>query len=573
MKVKAGPPPLIKNFKDLPAYAGLLSHGNAAEIKLPDDKRREIVALSDKEGGFFLLATEHERNSITWYDVVNTLKQKGRKLRGQATVTPEIIDLVLYEEDHLGVEAAEHMQQDAAVMKSILAESAPIDWFKSTLAACMKLGASDVHFEVREQTVLIRLRLDGIMRVMTSAPARVAIDGISACYNLMAQEGSRSEVAFNPAVAQVAMIPMSIAGQIITLRFQSHPEVEGFDVILRILRTSRPTSGSNLSLDKLGYTPSQVKLLNAAVGTAWGGIFVAGVTGSGKTTTLNTMLTQLARAGNRKIISIEDPVEYQVNGVSHLSVQRQSSNASANPFQGAMMAFLRMDPDIGMFGEIRDALSAEMAMAAIQTGHKILTTVHATSAIGVVGRLTSKIVGLPRESVCNPEFISALVYQVLTPLNCPHCKVPAAEMMAPEDLQPYTEVFGLDTSGFFCASNEGCPHCRKVGIDYTDTVRLGIKGVKVHAEVLVPDEDMLLLLIQGKDIEARRAWRARRKTPYHDPDMDGKEAWGHALYDMSQGSVDPYYFELGFGSPKAFTGQVGAVTAQADVPPKLTSEH
>jgi type II secretory ATPase GspE/PulE/Tfp pilus assembly ATPase PilB-like protein len=369
-------------------------------------------------------------------------------------------------------------------------------------------------------------------------------------------------VAFNIGVAQVAMIPLLIHGEQITLRFQSHPAVDGLDVILRILRGSRADQAELLKLERLGYTDSQTKLLMEAVGTAWGGIFVAGVTGSGKTTTLNTLLTQLARPGNRKIISIEDPVEYQVEGVSHLSVQRQGTDDRSNPFLVAMMAFLRMDPDVGMFGEIRDAVSAEMAMAAIQTGHKILTTVHATSAVGVIGRLTSKALGLNRESICNPEFLSALVYQVLTPLNCPHCKVPAASVMTPASLQTYQDIFALDTRQFFCASDKGCSHCRKPGIDYKNSERVGVRGVKVHAEVLVPDLELLLLLSQGKDIEARRVWRNRRNTAFDNPEMHGKEAWGHALYDMSQGLVDPYYFELNFGSPNVFT----TMTASSSMP-------
>jgi general secretion pathway protein E len=554
------------NFKDLPSYTSLLTHGVGAAIALSEDKERQLAAL-DKNGSFLLLSTPEERHSVTWYHVITTLKTKGYKFKGQATVTSEIIDLLLYDQDHQDTEAAKQSEQDATVVQNILAESVPIEWFKNTLHTCMQLNASDLHFELRGSTAKLRVRLDGIMRVMTAVPLRIALDGISACYNLVAQEGSRSEVAFNIGVAQVAMIPLLIQGEQITLRFQSHPAVDGLDVILRILRGSRADQGELLKLERLGYTDSQTKLLMEAVGTAWGGIFVAGVTGSGKTTTLNTLLTQLARPGNRKIISIEDPVEYQVEGVSHLSVQRQGTDERTNPFLVAMMAFLRMDPDVGMFGEIRDTVSAEMAMAAIQTGHKILTTVHATSAVGVIGRLTSKALGLNRESICNPEFLSALVYQVLTPLNCPHCKVPAASVMTPASLQTYQDIFALDASRFFCASDHGCQRCRKPGISYNNSERLGVKGVKVHAEVLVPDLELLLLLSQGKDIEARRVWRNRRKTPFDNPEMHGKEAWGHALYDVSRGLVDPYYFELNFGAPNVFT----AMTASSSLPDSAPS--
>ena len=556
--------PHYSSYKDLPPYVTLLSHGSSALVSFTESKKRALAALGNKDGGFFLVSIPEERNSLTWYHVVNTLKAKGHKFRGFATVSTDIIDLLLYEQDSMGDGVVDQIQRDVAVVQEILAVSVPIEWFKNTMNACINLGASDVHFELRGATAKLRVRLDGIMRVLTAVPVRIAMDGISACYNLIAQEGSRSEVAFNARVAQVAMIPLNIRGEMVTLRFQSHPAVDGLDVTMRILRSARSDQAHLLDLVRLGYTSSQMVLLNEAVGTAWGGIFVAGATGSGKTTTLNTLVTQLARDGNRKIISIEDPVEYQVEGVSHLSVQRLgAADRDQNPFHDAMMAFLRMDPDVGMFGEIRDSISAEMALAAIQTGHKILTTVHATSAIGVISRLTSKIIGLSRESVCNPEFISALVYQVLTPLNCPHCKQPAARVMPPEALAGYRDVFGLDTASFYCASDEGCTHCRKAGIDYSHSRRLGVRGVKVHAEVLVPDLDLLLLLSQGKDIEARRVWRARRKTAFSDPNMDGKEAWGHALYDMCQGVIDPYYFEVNFGAPTAFSGFVGEVVPSA----------
>lgn len=217
------------------------------------------------------------------------------------------------------------------------------------------------------------------------------------------------------------------------------------------------------------------------------------------------------------------------------------------------MAFLRMDPDVGMFGEIRDQLSAEMALNAIQTGHKILTTVHATSALGVVGRLTSKSLGLLRENVCTPEFVSTLVYQVLTPINCPHCKILATDVMPEHDLLEYKKYFDLNINKIYCASESGCTHCRKPNIDYSKSTRVGVNGVKVNAEVITPDDEMYTLLSEAKDIEARRIWRKKRTMPYDDPDMIGKEAWGHALYDMSQGLIDPYYFEMNFGAPKLFS--------------------
>jgi general secretion pathway protein E len=190
-----------------------------------------------------------------------------------------------------------------------------------------------------------------------------------------------------------------------------------------------------------------------------------------------------------------------------------------------------------------------MAEAAIQTGHKILTTVHATSALGVIGRLCSSALGLSRDSLCAPGFISALVYQVLMPLNCPHCKLPATSAMAQADLQPYHDLFGLDLNQIYVASEQGCEHCRIPGIDYSKSTRVGVKGVKVAAEILLPDERMLQLLLKGDDFGAKRYWAQQRVSGFDVPDMTGKEAWGHVLYDISRGGVDPFYFEYTFGAP------------------------
>lgn len=544
----------ISNFKNIPPYTSLLTHGLDAVTAVATEKENNLVALRLKDGSAFLLSIPSEQNKVSWYALLERLKSKGYTLRGYATCTTEVMRMILFDINRMSKETARQVRQDAEVVNNLVTNSAPIGWFKDLLASVMLIGASDIHLEYRGPRTIVRVRLDGLMREYTAVPRQIAVDGVSAIFNIIAEEHSRSEGAFNESLAQQAMIPLNIGSEIVNLRFQSHPAVEGFDVVIRILRTNNSERSKKLDLNTLGYTDSQVELINLALGSAWGGVFIAGVTGSGKTTTLNALLKKMAQIGNRKIISIEDPVEYQVEGVSHFSIQRKvTGDDASNPFKGAMMAFLRMDPDVGMFGEIRDQLSAEMALNAIQTGHKILTTVHATSALGVVGRLTSKSLGLLRENVCTPEFISTLIYQVLMPINCPHCKILAMDVMPEYQLTEYKRYFELNINQIYCASESGCASCRKPNIDYSKSKRVGVNGVKVNAEVINPDDEMHTLLSQAKDIEARRIWRKKRTSPYDNPDMTGKEVWGHALYDMSQGLIDPFYFEMNFGAPKLFS--------------------
>jgi type II secretory ATPase GspE/PulE/Tfp pilus assembly ATPase PilB-like protein len=208
-----------------------------------------------------------------------------------------------------------------------------------------------------------------------------------------------------------------------------------------------------------------------------------------------------------------------------------------------------MDPDVGMFGEIRDALSAQIAYTAIQTGHKLLTTVHATSALGIISRLTSPQIGLVRSDICRPEFISALVYQSLIPKNCAHCKIPAETTMKASELLVYESVFFLDTSKLFVASDDGCPACKPANLATIRGGHAGVKGVTVAAEILQPDLQLLEFLSKGEDLKAFDYWRNLQTSAFNHPDMLGKPSWGHALYEMSLGHIDPYHFEKVFGSP------------------------
>jgi type II secretory ATPase GspE/PulE/Tfp pilus assembly ATPase PilB-like protein len=541
----------IEDYIHLPAFHSVLSHGDKPLLSIPGAQRDKLIALSVETQRFIVLCLPSEYRSTGWFNVIEQGKRLKLGFAGAYTCSLDILQTLLqqhvHEKDAMQIQKA--LDHERETMAKIIQDSAPLGWLNGIVAHCMQLGSSDIHFEVRGDIALLRVRLDGLMRLVKHLPSRMVISGLSAGYTVLSQEGSSSEVAFNAGLPQSAMIPMEVHGQKLQLRYQSHPSVSGFDATIRILRTGKVSHDDLPKIDKLGYTPWQVEQLRETTQSAWGGVFIAGITGSGKTTTLSALLSMLASQGQRKIISIEDPVEYIVPGVSHFSIQRQAKDSTHNPFESAMMSFLRMDPDVGMFGEIRDRLSAQMAHSAIQTGHKLLTTVHATSALGIVARLTSQNIGLLREDVCNAEFLSMLAYQVLMPLNCPHCKVRAISVLPVQTLVDYEKYFGLDVAMLRCASDAGCSHCQVPGLEAISNSHAGVKGVKVCAEVLALDNTLLQLLHQGDDLGARNHWLGLRQSGFDNEDMVGKEAWGHALYDMSQGRIDPFHFERTFGSP------------------------
>lgn len=542
-------------YHEYPAFKSMLTHGKNPVIVLNEAKKDSLLALELHDRKFVIISTQEEQGSSNWFYLV----QQGIRFNYlfEGYYTSEMLTLksfALNTKDNRNQQNKDQKKINSDVVQSIVDSSEPIEWFRAVIKMCIELNASDVHFEVRLDKAHLRIRRDGLMRDVKTYDETTVTQAMSAIYTLMAEERSRSEVAFNLNATQSALIPMTINRSSYGLRYQSHPAVSGYDVIMRVLKTDVRTDASeSLALTKLGFTEWQSDTLNDALGTANGGIFIAGITGSGKTTTLSALTTQLARAGDRKIISIEDPVEYQIPGVSHLSVQRAAGNEktdAVNPFASSMMAFLRMDPDVGMFGEIRDSLSAQIAYTAIQTGHKLMTTVHATSALGIISRLTSPQIGLKRSDICRPEFISSLVYQSLIPKNCEHCKIPATQAMTPAELLVYEALFYLDVNHVFVASENGCPHCLPPNLSKIKGGHAGVKGVTVAAEIIDPDLKLLEYLSNEQDLKAFEYWRNSQTSAFNNQNMTGKPAWGHALYQMSQGNVDPYHFEKVFGPPQ-----------------------
>lgn len=548
----------IKRYSELPDYEDVLTHGAKSLIKLREDKRMSMMAVLTKNRRFYVINLLQEQGTHAWFHLIEQVKRAGYDFAGYYSCESDVLATVLQRYvDNTGAEDQRRQNEnDQALISSVVDESAQINWLRQLIKICIDLDATDLHIEVRGRIASVRIRRDGVMRQIREYPSDICTAAVAACYTLLAEERSRSEAAFNIHSMQSAMIPMTVNERSISLRYQSHPAISGYDVVIRILKTDRLTSGNAPTLEKLGYTNDQVDVLLQALASSNGGIFIAGITGSGKTTTLSAMLSRLAHDGTRKIIAIEDPVEYIIPGVSHLSIQRSMTagrgTATDNPFSASMMAFLRMDPDIGMFGEIRDNVSAQMAYTAIQTGHKLLTTVHATSALGIVARLTSPQIGLLRSDICSPEFFSALVYQALIPTNCPECKVRAKDELSVEHLMQYEQLFEVDPSVMYCASNTGCSNCCPPDIKLNAAGHNGIKGVKVSAEVIDLNVTLLDLLRHNEDIKAYDYWRRTQSHRFDQPQMRGKPSWAHTLYDVTCGVVDPYYFEYIHGKPSHF---------------------
>jgi type II secretory ATPase GspE/PulE/Tfp pilus assembly ATPase PilB-like protein len=187
---------------------------------------------------------------------------------------------------------------------------------------------------------------------------------------------------------------------------------------------------------------------------------------------------------------------------------------------------------------------------AVESGHQIFTTVHATSAFGIIKRLISPQIGLTRDVLAADDFISALVYQRLIPVNCKHCSKPAIEVLSSEILADLETRWQLDVYRMRCASDGGCPHCQTRGYKPDAAVeegaKLGVSGVTVISEIVVPTDELRELIAEGKDMQAKRMWRGTRRTGFDDSDMTGKTAFEHGIYKASLGIVDIRFVEDAF---------------------------
>jgi type IV pilus assembly protein PilB len=310
----------------------------------------------------------------------------------------------------------------------------------TTLAQAIEDGASDIHFEPQEEEMLVRARIDGVTRPVATIPKPMQ-PGVIGRLKIM----GKLDIAERRA-PQDGRVSIRFAGQPLDLRVAVVPTTQGEQVVLRILHRAV----NKLDLAELGMTEAARTLFQNSIRQPHGAIVVCGPTGSGKTTTLYTALHILNDPG-RVLMTIEDPVEYQIRGVNQIEVFPKSGLTFAN----GLRTMLRSDPDILLVGEIRDEETARIAMQAAMTGHLVLTTVHAHTAVGAVDRL--KDMGVERGLLATS--VNLIVAQRLARRLCTDCREsyrPTKDELRPVGLADRTGDLVLHRA-------TGCGRCRNSG--------------------------------------------------------------------------------------------------------------
>jgi len=353
-----------------------------------------------------------------------------------------------------------------------LASGAPVVRFLEELFdRAIALRATDIHIEPLGSEAQVRVRVDGMLRTLPSAleasvPARALISRVKILSSLNIAERR---------IPQDGRMRIKVRNRDFDLRVATMPTTNGEAAILRLLDRSTKV----VDFDQLGFSPRDSALLQASLELPHGMLIVTGPTGSGKTTTLAASLGNLDRH-TRKILTIEDPVEYQISGVS----QTQVRPTVGLTFASALRAFLRQDPDVIMVGEIRDTETAKIAIQAALTGHLVLTTLHTNTAAAAITRL----VDIGVEPFLIASTVTAIMGQRLVRLLCPDCK--QRYSVDDEQIKTNPRLIALDIpSGAELYAPTGCVRCG----------HSGYRGRRAIFELLEITEGVRRLILAGAD--------------------------------------------------------------------------
>jgi len=377
----------------------------------------------------------------------------------------------LSEETPEGEEEKKETQEVATDLLKTFGDNPTVRLVNQVIIKAVNVGASDIHFEPYADEVLVRLRMDGELHTYLSiSPSKYqeVVSRIKVMSNLNVAERR---------VPQDGKFHVRVGEKEYDIRVSVVPTVFGERVVLKLL----DRSGKLLTLEELGLSEENLKKVEELISKPYGMILVTGPTGAGKSTTLYAMLLKL-KSPRKNIITIEDPVEYQIKGISQIQVNPKVGLT----FAKGLRSVLRQDPDIIMVGEIRDLETAEIAIQSALTGHLVLSTLHTNDAPSAVTRLKDMEI----EPFLIASALEGVIAQRLVRKVCPHCKVPY------KPTEEELKKLGLDPEGDYTFyKGKGCDHC----------MGTGYKGRIAIFEVLVLDDELKRLIVKTQDANEIRA--------------------------------------------------------------------
>lgn len=419
--------------------------------------------------------------------------------------------------------------------------SRPEAYLVDLVDEAVKRRATDIHLAVRREETEVELRVDGMLESLEALPRVMGMQVLRrAWYGSSDSQGGTFKALEHLESSIDHGGEIALPNDLQAIRCQFDALARGCNYLVMRLVTQRALTEAG-DVDELGYSRRHVETIRRVRHSPYGLVLIAGVTSSGKSTTLHVSLERQIqeREGQINVVTIEDPVESEIRGAKQMTISGNAQSRGAG-FAAAIAAALRSDPDVIMVGEVREALSANAAVTATQTGHQVWTTVHAISATTAIERLISE--GVPAHRLLDPVVMRASVAQRLVPRLCAKCALGFEEGVAaghfdvvPGYVEGLRERFSILGEEFLKSrvrvrNLEGCSArgCRK-----------GYGGRTLIAEVLEIDEEFLAVFRDGGTHEAQRYWLRER---------DGLLMAEHGLMKVCAGLVDPLDLFFGAGA-------------------------
>ncbi len=440
--------------------------------------RRHGILPIKRDGDGVMVATSNPLDIYPLDDVRILLDQEVKPVVMPPGAIIDAINRVYDRDTNAAQQIIEDFDEDSLdLISSALEEPADlldasdeapvIRLVNSILFQAVKQRASDVHIEPFERELVVRYRIDGILYNVLTPPKRIQ-PSITSRVKIMAGLNIAEK-----RLPQDGRIRVTIAGKNIDIRVSVIPTAHGERIVMRLL----DKTSILLKLEDIGFSSDKLKIFNRLIHRPHGIILLTGPTGSGKTTTLYAALTRINSA-DKNIITVEDPIEYQIRGIGQIQVNPKINLTFAN----GLRSILRQDPDVIMVGEVRDLETAEIAIQASLTGHLVFSTLHTNDSAGAITRL----IDMGIEPFLASSSVIAIMAQRLVRIVCPDCrqKYPPGE----EELRE----IGMDS-----AIAGGKPLYRAIGCQ--NCLGTGYRGRTGIFELLVLDDDIRTLILKNYD--------------------------------------------------------------------------
>lgn len=464
--------PFIKEFSQKMVDSQLIK-----DIPIHFCKKYSIIPLRGEDGQVFVGINDPTQQEA-FFDVLYMLNIPPNMAILPKSLVFTLINLVYNQGkdspeemmEDLGDESLSLLSHELEEPEDILdsdSDAPAIRLVNMLLAQAVKARASDIHIEPFEKELSVRFRIDGVLYEIIKPPKRMQASIVSRIKVLASLNIAEKRL------PQDGRIKIKIAGKDVDIRLSIIPTMFGERIVMRLL----DKAAILLKLEDLGFGSNHLGTMKKLITKSHGIILVTGPTGSGKTTTLYAALSHI-NSPDKNIITVEDPVEYQLQGIGQIQVSPKIQLTFAN----GLRSILRQDPDVIMVGEIRDAETAEIAIQASLTGHLVFSTLHTNDAPSAITRL----IDMGVESFLISSSVIGILAQRLVRLICPKCK----KAYVPKKLE--LEEVGISTEGLKSGSlyaGESCNYC----------MGTGYKGRIAIYEILIVNDDIRELIMENKD--------------------------------------------------------------------------